>query len=330
VYRSTWLSTQSIQSIIVRFIIGRSSANETATQQAAIDEETAGAGDMISLVTNVSGRVWSPLHTTFRWLQHATSCEPYRRARFIAKMDDDVYLHLPELSTHLQLLRHHRNVYYGMCYYTSWYPDTFRFSGTGYSLLDAQKASSSCIHSKASQRCRGGFPFTTGSMQLLSAEVAKLLVGSPIATSSIERSIPLAADVRRTKPAYEDAWMGYGLFDLLPENIAVTVACIDRWRYYFDADGLKLTDTSMLVHLRHAKLAVRYHMIHNFTLLHHCPSGAKIGCHDFAVPSCPRGSSNRTAECQRRRSYYLSRYNQTCFITPGNASCAHRGYKLIG
>lgn len=130
--RMTWLRSEELErshSILARFVIAlpedvpipraipaatiaRTSVacpdmkrNEKEPIAAAL-AEAASHGDITFLHTNVSSsRVWSPLHTTWRWFLYATQHHPFDRAHFIAKMDDDVYLHVPELTAHLQQVR---------------------------------------------------------------------------------------------------------------------------------------------------------------------------------------------------------------------------------
>eukprot|EP00966_Prymnesium_polylepis_P299081 6910628-Prymnesium_polylepis.2 len=116
--RMTWLNrSDRVESILARFVIAvpnnvpipeeapvhrvRSRAlsapgvcpdmkRSSKDPVAAVLIEAARHGDVTLLHTNVSNsRVWSPLHSTWRWFLHATQHRPFSRAHFIVKMDDD-------------------------------------------------------------------------------------------------------------------------------------------------------------------------------------------------------------------------------------------------
>ena len=68
----------------------------------ALATEQAEHQDLLLIPSNHTSRAFTPLLVTFRWFMLATSEPPYREAQFIAKLDDDVYLHVPEFASHLQ------------------------------------------------------------------------------------------------------------------------------------------------------------------------------------------------------------------------------------
>jgi hypothetical protein len=57
------------------------------------------------VLTNGSlGRLTSPLVTTFGWLRHCATVQPYVNARFVVKVDDDVFIGVPALARVLLML----------------------------------------------------------------------------------------------------------------------------------------------------------------------------------------------------------------------------------
>jgi hypothetical protein len=103
--RATWMRVPTAATFVIRFVVGWHPAMpETALELQR--EQRDNSDDMILLPNNAtSKRAWAPLVSLFRWLCHASSEEPYRSAAFVAKLDDDVYVHLPELAAHLRLMQ---------------------------------------------------------------------------------------------------------------------------------------------------------------------------------------------------------------------------------
>ena len=331
--RDTWFRSPECVSgeIVSRFVIARPADAHAA---ASLDAEAVSAGDLVVLQTGVSGRVWSPLHTTFRWLQYAASTAPFLEAQYVAKMDDDVYLVVPELVGHLRQMRAvphtspSGNVYYGMFYWTSYTPADFMHRGSTYDMLTANRASAACIRSAA---CEGSFPFTTGSMQLLSRSLARTLASAPATAAHIETSRSMVNMPRRT-PAFEDVWMGYALYALLPAVTNITLVGIDRYNYYFDQRTKPtMKNTTMLVHFatktKESQLALRIHAAHNFSMRQHCASSGTLGCGSFRTPRCGSRSENASFVqfCQQRTRRYKTKYGAVCSMRPDFSVCSNHG-----
>ena len=338
--RDTWLRYPEIGSgeIVARFVVARPlNEREAATAQA----EAQKTGDMIVFRTGVSGRVWSPLHTAFRWLQHAASNVPFRDAQYIAKMDDDAYLIIPEFARHLRQMRNvpqtapQRNVYAGIFYYAAYMPNSFTEVGAGYTLLTANQNNGECIRAGT---CEGSFPFTTGSMQLISRPLAHALASAPTTAAHIESSKPLVKDTRRSA-AYEDVWMGYALWSLLHVR-DLTLVNLDRFNYYFDQRTKPtMKNTTILVHMttkpgrntleREKFLGERIHAAHRFALRQHCASNGTLACNTFHPPSCRR-NTNFTALCLNRAQRYLSKYSYACSLSPDRRVCPNgQAYEIL-
>ena len=186
----------------------------------SLEEEVAESGDIVLLETGVSGRVWSPLHSLYAWLRHATSHAPYSRAPFVAKMDDDVAINAHELAAQLRLVRaaapHPERAYYGRYYWTTWDEAAFIHSGSGYTHGSVARNARACL---AARTCRGPFAFTTGSMMLLGAGIAADIGASELAAANIAASRALLSGPnasRRKTPAFEDVWLGFAAYALLP------------------------------------------------------------------------------------------------------------------
>ena len=131
----------------------------------------------------------------------------------------------------------------------------------------------------------GPFPYTTGSLQLLSRDlateiasstaaqqhVAKVLSDLELAASAAEASAqqPRGSPARPprlsgmaaarlqtygTPPAFEDVWMGYALHALLPRhaNRTVTLAILEPRAYTYDDWGFTVRNTVRRVRRGHA------------------------------------------------------------------------------
>ena len=237
------------------------------------------------------------------------------------------YLYVPEFVRHLRLMQAHpdtaptRNVYYGVFFYTSYETESYIHHGSTYDLLTANKASGAC---RLAGQCEGAFPFTTGSMQLISRPLARALGSSSRAAAHIERSrAQVMAKPPRTTPAYEDVWMGFAIFALLESVSNVSIVQLDRFNYAFDTHHWPvMKNTTILVHQPSLKDVTRIMAAHQFALRQHCSSNGVLGCLPFAVPRCPRSSdANRTKLCLRNVRRYQRKYAATCGIRPDFERC---------
>ena len=123
-------------------------------------------------------------------------------------------------------------------------------------------------------QCVGPFPFTTGSMQMISSGLLELLAASPGAAAHIERAVALAntdgADgKRRRAPAYEDVWLGYAVRALLPADTRVHIVHLDKPAYYHDRWGLTLPSSTFLYHSM-PKIGPRIAAVASFSAKYHC------------------------------------------------------------
>ena len=300
--RSTWLRYAELSTgeVMARFAVAKPSDAQEATN---MDSEAAGTDDLVLLETGPTDSTWSSLLTTFRWLQFATTTAPFKAAHYIAKMNDDAYVVVPELARQLRRLRESphtsstANVYTGVFHWTSYRPKSFTHAGSSDDLSTAQKAS--CLQDGT---CQGSFPFATSSMQLLSRTLAHALVTSSSAAAHIERSKALLGQPRE-EPAYEDVWMGYALSFLVPSVTSITLVSLDRFEYYMDQSSApSMKNTTMLVYL--PTTGSRMHFAHNFAMRQHCSS--------TAIFSCSRFETNLN---------HLRKYTSNCSLSPDRYVC---------
>ena len=258
--RESWLTFDEVKrgKILTRFVIAVVSSadgNETTSDARSLDDDA--SCDTVYLPTNGSlSRIISPLATTFAWLKYATIHHIHRRSQFILKCDDDAYVFVPGLATHMRMmlkdvartvaphesntsaakqsktkfahLEHLRlplssHIYFGRLYWTNYHPGAWLHVATGYAPDMARKMSD---HACAGLNCTGPFPFATGSMQGLSIELARALASSSAAAENVRRGVASLASSKRKTPAFEDAWLGYAMVGLLPPDSSRRISVV--------------------------------------------------------------------------------------------------------
>ena len=137
-------------------------------------------------------------------------------------------------------------------------------------------------------------------------------------------------DMPRSTPAFEDVWMGYALYALLPAVTNITLVGLDRFNYYFDQSTKPaMKNTTMLVHFntktRESQLGVRIRAAHNFSMRQHCASSGTLGCGSFWTPRCGSRTGNATFVqfCQQRTRRYKAKYHASCSIRPDYSVCSN-------
>ena len=319
--RATWFRYAADTPVIItRFVVGTN-----ASTHAALAPEAERHRDIVRVMTNVTTRDWGPYLLMWHWLSAAA--KRWRKVPFIAKCDDDGYIVLPELASHLALVhaRRLRNVYYSTFMWTSWHIDNFSHVLSATNALSAKNH----WHTKAGQAhcgtkeyrddgtsgshvCDGPFPYGTAPLQLVGRDLALKIVNSEPAVASMRRSLALMADGRRNgtrKPgqaAFEDAWLGFAVHSLLPASaVNVTLVGLHRW-YVFDTFSLKLNNYTMLIHDR-LKHPLRTRWIHYYCTRWHCDSNATLSCRQVQAGT-HLGNAGR-------------HYTTYCEVVPGNSTC---------
>ena len=143
-------------------------------------------------------RVRGPVLSLAAWLSHASN--HYRSAKFIAKMDDDSYLHVPDLVKILRAVDGQRRMLYlGKLAWFHWHTDIFEHEGFGWTYGMAYSAGRRCRTSNVplARPCVGTFPFATGLLQLLSAPLAAFLFQSGTAEADAKRLAHLSVVHKR-------------------------------------------------------------------------------------------------------------------------------------
>ena len=202
--RLTWMTSDDVGpsgSICAMFIMRTGMMPQPL--MLAAERESAVYGDMLLANTIVwnETRVRGPTLSLGWWLSYAS--HELRHARFVGKIDDDTYLHIPDLSA---LLRHvHAGVspsayvYLGVLTYYHWYPRLFDKTMHAWGLNQAWNVGKWCrsndltlpAHLKACGpsgcgRCIGPFIFASGFLIVLSQPLLASVAFSPSLESEMQ------------------------------------------------------------------------------------------------------------------------------------------------
>lgn len=296
--RNSWVKYPEVDSgeVLVRFL-----SAVGPEPPAKLVAEHGQFGDIVMLQTNVTSRNIGPMLTVYRWLQFAAVEPPYSRAHYVAKLDDDGFVNVPELAVHLRLLRNMGKtfVYYGIFYYTTWQMHRHKVGASAYDSATARRQNSKCI---AEKTCSGVFGFAAAPAQIIGQDLARALANSPKAMAYTQGSRAILDDPVKSKTfATEDSFLGYAIHDLLPEDFkGITLAQIDRYKYTFDSWGFTLKPTTILYHDK-LKSSYRLRAAHLYAQNNACPTNVSVRC--------------------SRRNPQAPQYAETCILKPNNKSC---------
>ena len=231
--RRTWFTYPAIgRSVIACFVVGR--AGVKPARLTALDAEADELGDVLFLphvrdgdgpfVTISKAHAWFRLATESLGMlsrgETARSDGPPRQViggypaieahgvRHIAKVDDDTYLHLPQLQRDLDGMHCRRHLYYGSFAYAGYNPMTFLKCGFDYGATGGRYRKYGCAN-----RTRGAshppFPWTTGAMMLASTSLIVRIAAEPAIGAFVERSKLNHAAHGRVRSTDEDVAMGF-------------------------------------------------------------------------------------------------------------------------
>ena len=207
-----------------------------APKALALKREAKVHGDML-LIKSVAWnetRVRGPVLSLAWWLRHAS--EEIRNARFIAKVDDDTYLHLPDLARLLHeadaTLGATSHVYLGVLTFYHWFERLFDATQHSMSLRGALASGKWCrehgrgndseLSGSQTGRCLGPYPFAAGYLIVLSSQLVRSIAGGiGIDTERLQSLNPATMLNRVGRPieyVYEDAWLGSIIHRVPPKN----------------------------------------------------------------------------------------------------------------
>ena len=183
--------------------------------------EEAQHGDILRVsVPWDESRLKGPLLTLAAFITHEA-----RRAaaRYIAKVDDDAFVHVADLlalTRRLGAAVPDRMQYMGMLTWNSWFPEKWDRFGFGWTHRDALKSARRCRNATwvatrcgdGCGACSGPFPFMAGYLIVLSAPLAVHMAGAlPAEVARLgphtERSLVTNGGYQHSR-IFEDIWLG--------------------------------------------------------------------------------------------------------------------------
>jgi hypothetical protein len=225
--RQTWAAPANVpHDVEIRFVMQR--GNTTSVLQ------TEGYNDVV-LSPYDDPRARSSWRKQWLWFEHALFAFP--NARFIAKCEDDVYLHLHGIRRLLDVpaierAGRERHAIIGNPQYFSWIPELNCPVGFDFSWTHARKKFQTVCGDKLSNRtgkalCYGPFPFMQASLTVLSRTLVDALVRSP-ATAEVHQENVLSCPALQARETLtkinsartlnkftdllaDDVWLGYAL-----------------------------------------------------------------------------------------------------------------------
>jgi hypothetical protein len=176
--------------------------------------------------------------------------------RHIAKVDDDTYLHLPELQRDLDSLHCHPHMYYGMFAYAGYNSRTFLKCGFDYSSNGGRYRKYGCAAPQPAER--GGsahppFPFTSGAIMIATTPLIVRMATEPSVGEFVARS-------SHEHHTDEDVAMGY-------------------WISRFHLGGLQPPVAYIEVNKRLTNLGC-----HRHSGLYQAPRNRSVGVHFLKTP----------------------------------------------
>lgn len=175
--RETFMGYSNVQkSMAVKFVVALLQSNLSPVPtdlSSALRKEADEHGDTL-LLERVPERK-SPCLKTMAWYRHAVSAFP--RATFIAKTDDDAYVHTIKLEHNMRRFAGVSHVYVGSTLWGSYITKTFEACARrmGPMMTVSGMQEEKCVERGAI----GPYPYAVGMLQVLSYPVASWMIAQP-------------------------------------------------------------------------------------------------------------------------------------------------------
>ena len=215
--------------VAAHFVIRGAGAPPWLDEQ--LRSEEAHHGDILRVpVPWDESRLKGPLLTLAAFITHEA-----RRAaaRYIAKVDDDAFVHVADLlalTRRLGAAVPDRMQYVGMLTWNSWFPEKWDRFGFGWTHRDALRSARRCRNATwvatrcgdGCGTCSGPFPFMAGYLIVLSAPLAVHMAGAlPAEVARLaphtERSLVTNGGYQHSR-IFEDIWLGSFLHRFPPQE----------------------------------------------------------------------------------------------------------------
>lgn len=220
--RQSWMRWEGVGTrTLVCFVIGRASLE--AKLLASLDEEAAASRDILWLPHAADGcyLTLSKIHDF--WVAAAALRVPHA-----AKVDEDSFVHLPNLEAELRRLSCVERLYYGAGATAGYHPTRYAMCGFSWRGDSAYRR-----YGCAQGGARPPFPFVMGGLQVLSAPLAAHLAGSRAVREFVARSDGLVDYARlagvglsRGGTVNDDVVMGLWLSDAQQRGLVGNVSYV--------------------------------------------------------------------------------------------------------
>lgn len=295
--RASWLRWPMVgreRPVRVLFVVRSAGAPGALACQLDVEQRHYDDIARVDVAWNES-RLRGPVLSLAAWLELAT--RQFSASAFVAKMDDDAYLHVPDLVALLRAIEstpsHTSFTYLGPMSWFHWHPNIFERSGFGWYFGESYKTGAFCRNATAAEErcgnagcggCVGPFPFASGFLVVLSTPLATELAASPVLRRDLRALRATATIVNRfgnpTEKVMEDIWLG-SLIHRRPPSQPVRYVALsevygpelvsDRW-------GLRLRQSALLVHIKGKQLE-RFIGAHDFmNSTGHCSQPQRLSC----------------------------------------------------
>ena len=268
VIRRTWLTLPPHPQVshMASFAVRSGGAPTQLLQQLLEESQSHGDVILMNAVAWNETRLRGPVLTLAAWLRHV-AVHLYQ-SRFVAKVDDDSYLHAPDLAMLLRSFAaqlQHPYAYIGTITWYSWFAKQWDRCGFGWTWRGSENMGRTCRNATWSRaRCLphgcgsavGPFPFAAGYLIVLTTHLAAAIANSP--DLGREEHLLQAASrlvthkgFRHTQ-IFEDVWLGSFVHRFVSRPItwvqlfrSGTVVDLDQTQW-----GATVRPSALLVHIR--------------------------------------------------------------------------------
>lgn len=261
-------------------------------REAAVHDDTL----LVRSIPYNESRIRGPLLTLTWWLLYAQ--RHLGHAQFIGKLDDDAYVHAPDLERLLRAVSEQvggpqAHIYLGVHTWYHWLPSRFenRYHGWSRHQSYAHARARGCAHSSCKLGkcgdCAGPFAFAAGYLVLCSRTLVDSIVGAGGLVSDATRllhldpSALLRSDGRPAEMVMEDVWLGSIIHRWpLPSPIHyVSLVGAKGATLYVDAWDFRLSRTAVVFHVITKQLE-RFLAFHDHVARpgNHCSRAYRLDC----------------------------------------------------
>ena len=352
ILRVTWMSLLSNGSC-AHFVVRTAGAPVRVDRLLVAEQREHGDVLRVDVPWNET-RMRGPVLTLASWLRYAATRLP--SVRFVAKVDDDSYLHAPGLARLLQNAVEgtapHARTYIGTLTWYSWYAQQWDRCGFGWTWQGSDAMGKFCRNTTwAAARCAGGcgpavgpFPFAAGYLIILSAPLANAIAATPALARETAR-LSAATTLHTHKgfkhtQVFEDVWLGSFVHRFVYPDPPIAYVQLLRSETVVDLDqtqwGSTVRPGAILVHIRSKEPRI-FLAVHDFLRnASHCREHGRAlqcanGCDAFGIP--PMATAGRL--CKGTASASGTAVSAYCALRPvhwrdsDRLSCAPQSLKPL-